>query len=655
MQTNELRDELVKIIEGDVSIDEVDLEKMARDTSLFYVKPRLVVFPKHKDDVQKLVAFVASKKQEGMDISVTGRSAGTCMTGGSLTESIIFDTTRYMNHVTDVTDKEAKSEPGVFYRDFEPHTLEKGWIMPSYPASRELAAIGGIISNNSGGEKTLIYGKTEKYVKELEVVYANGETDTLRALNQDELKAKINSGTEGGRIHKEMYDLITSNYDKIMGAKPTVSKNSSGYYLWNVYNKETNMFDLSKLVVGSQGTGGEKTLIYGKTEKYVKELEVVYANGETDTLRALNQDELKAKINSGTEGGRIHKEMYDLITSNYDKIMGAKPTVSKNSSGYYLWNVYNKETNMFDLSKLVVGSQGTLAMVTRATITGIVPKTHRRMLVLFIPSTVHLGEIIPALLKHEPETMESYDDNTFKIAVKFFKDIALRMGGNMITLGFQFLPEFWMVLTGGVPKIVLMAEFAGGSDEEVARQVDQAYEDMKQFGLPMKKTTSDQESKKYWTFRRESFALLRSRLKGMRTAPTIDDIVVHPKDLPEFLPKLAVIFSKYNDLIYTVAGHMGDANFHIIPLIDVHKPGIIDTLHKLMDEVYTLVIEYKGSISAEHNDGLLRTPYLPKMFNQDTIALFEKTKEIFDKQGIFNPKKKVHGSMEYSFSKVDTK
>lgn len=550
MQTNELRDELVKIIEGDVSIDDVDLEKVSRDTSLFYVKPRIVVFPKHKDDVQKLVAFVAKKKQEGVDISLTARAAGTCMTGGPLSESIVFDATRYMNHVTDVTDKEAKSEPGVFYRDFEPKTLEKGWIMPSYPASRELSAIGGIVSNNSGGEKTLIYGKTERYVKELEVVYANGETDTLRALNQDELQAKINSGTEGGRIHKEMYDLIEANYDKIMSAKPTVSKNSSGYYLWNVYNKETKIFDLSKLVVGSQGT---------------------------------------------------------------------------------------------------------LAMVTRATITGIVPKTHRRMLVLFIPSTVHLGEIIPELLKHEPETMESYDDNTFKIAIKFFKDIALRMGGNMISLGVQFLPEFWMVLTGGVPKIVLMAEFAGNSDEDVSLQVDKAYEDMKKFNLPMKKTSSDQESKKYWTFRRESFALLRKRLQGMRTAPTIDDIVVHPKDLPEFLPKLATIFSKYNDLIYTVAGHMGDANFHIIPLIDIHKPGIVDTLHKLMDEVYTLVIEYKGSISAEHNDGLLRTPYLPKMFNEETIGFFEKTKDIFDKQGIFNPKKKVHGSMEYSFSKVDTK
>lgn len=548
MQTTELREDLAKLLEGDVSIDDADLEKVSRDTSIFYVKPRIVVFPKHKEDIQKLVSYVAAKKQGGEDISLTARAAGTCMTGGPLNESIVFDTTKYMNHVSDVTDKEAKSEPGVYYRDFEPHTLEKGWIMPSYPASRELSAIGGIVSNNSGGEKTLIYGKTERYVKELEVVYANGETDTLRALNEHELKEKIEKGGEGGRIHKEMYDLITSNYDGIMNAKPTVTKNSSGYYLWNVYNRESNIFDLSKLVVGSQGT---------------------------------------------------------------------------------------------------------LAMVTRATITGIVPKTHRRMLVLFIPSTVHLGEIIPVLLKHQPETMESYDDHTFKIAIKFFKDIALRMGGNMFTLGLQFLPEFWMALTGGVPKIVLMAEFAGDSEEEVGRQITEAYEELKQFDLPMKKTTSDQESKKYWTFRRESFNLLRKRLQGMRTAPSIDDICVHPKDLPEFLPKLEAIFLKYPELIYTIAGHMGDANFHIIPLIDIHKEGIIESIHKLMDEVYTLVLEYKGSISAEHNDGLLRTPYLPKMFNEETMKLFEKTKEIFDKNRIFNPHKKVHGSMEYSFSKVD--
>lgn len=552
MKTEELRDEIKKIIEGDVSIEEADIEHYARDTSLFYVRPRLVVFPKHKDDVQKLVKFVAEKKGQGEDISLTARAAGTCMTGGPLTESIVFDATRYMNHMEEVTDSYALTEPGVFYRDFEPRTLEKGWIMPSYPASREMAAMGGIICNNSGGEKTLVYGKAENFVKDIDVVYANGETDKLRALNREELDAKMKEDTEGGRIHREMYKLIDENYDKIKQAKPTVSKNSAGYLLWNVYNKETGVFDMPKLITGSQGT---------------------------------------------------------------------------------------------------------LAMMTRATITGVVPKKHRRMLVVFIPSTAHLGEIVPELLKHEPETMESYDDHTFKMAIRFFKDIAMRMGGTFFSLGISFLPEFWMVLTGGVPKIILMAEFAGDSEAEVAAQRDKAYEDLKRFNLHMRKTSSDQESKKYWTFRRESFALLRKRLQGLRTAPVIDDICVHPRDLPEFLPKLETLFAqpKYSSLIYTVAGHMGDANFHIVPLVDIHQEGIVDVLHQLMDEVYGLVVEYKGSITAEHNDGLLRTPYLSKMYSQDILSLFEKTKDIFDPKGIFNPHKKVRGDMQYSFSKIDKK
>lgn len=544
--------DLQKIIVGDVSVTEEDREKVARDTSLFYCKPEIVVYPKSYQDISSLLVYVSEKKKNGVCLSVAMRAAGTCMTGGSLSDSIVVDTTRYMNHVSGVTEFSATAEPGVLYRDFEKETLKEGWIMPSYPASRELAAIGGIVSNNSGGEKTLTYGKTEKYVQSLDVVYANGERDMLHAFSFDELNNKM---------------------------------------------KE-------------QG-----------------------------------------------EGGRIHRDMYSLITENYDTIMKARPTVSKNSSGYYLWNVYNKETGIFDLSKIVVGSQGTLACVSSVTFTGIKPKTHSRMIVMFVPSTVHLGEIVVKMLAHKPETLESYDDHTFKIAIKFFKDIALRMGGDMFTLGLQFLPEFWMAVTGGVPKIILMAEFTGDSEEEVEAQVENAYNDMKSFGFPIKRTKSESESKKYWTFRRESFNLLRSKLRGFRTAPTIDDLVIHPTDLPEFLPKLDVIFKKeiYKDLVYTVAGHMGDANFHIIPLIDIHQEGIVPVLHQLMDEVYALVFEYKGSMSGEHNDGLLRTSYLPMMYSGEIITLFEKTKAIFDPQGILNPGKKVHGDKDFAWSHIDTK
>jgi hypothetical protein len=175
----------------------------------------------------------------------------------------------------------------------------------------------------------------------------------------------------------------------------------------------------------------------------------VYANGKRDILHAFEGVDLEMKLKEDSEGGRIHREMFTLINDNYDAIMAAKPTVSKNSSGYYLWNVYNKKAGVFDLSKLIVGSQGTLAAVSSATFTGVTPKIHSQMLVMFVPSTVHLGEIVVKMLNHKPESLESYDDHTFKIAMKFFKDIALRMGGNMITLGLQFLPEFWMVLRGG--------------------------------------------------------------------------------------------------------------------------------------------------------------------------------------------------------------
>lgn len=543
-----LAEVLKEKISGDVSILDNDREKVSRDTSLFYIKPEIVVYPKNKEDIKSVISIISNKKNEIKGLSVAFRAAGTCMTGGPLSKSVVVDTTKYMNNIFEVTEDYAITEPGVFYRDFEKETLKKGWIMPSYPASRELAAIGGIISNNSGGEKTLTYGKTEKYVKSLEVVYANGEEGILKPLSKSELD--------------------------------------------NICNLDT-------------------------------------------------------------ENARIHREMYKLIEENYKTIMKAKPTVSKNSSGYYLWNVYDKEKGIFDLSKLVVGSQGTLAAVSSATINGVKPKNHSRMLIMFVPSTTHLGEIIPRILSHKPETLESYDDHTFKIALRFFKDIAIRMGGNMFTLGIQFIPEFWMALTGGVPKIILMAEFTGDTELDVERQINNAYKDMKSFNLPIKMTHSARESKKYWTFRRESFNLLRSKLHGYRTAPTIDDIVVHPKDLPEFLPKLEDIFKKYPELIYTVAGHMGDANFHIIPLVNIHDKEIPDILKSLMNEVYELVFKYNGSMSAEHNDGLLRTPYINKMFTNEIVQLFEQTKNIFDQKNILNPGKKVFGDFNYSWDHLD--
>ena len=112
------------------------------------------------------------------------------MSGGAINDSVVIDFTRYMNKVEDVQEFSARTQPGVFYRDFEKATLAKGGLLPSFPASRELAAMGGLVANNSGGEKSLEYGKTEDYVEKLGVVLSDGQSYELKALNKKELEAK---------------------------------------------------------------------------------------------------------------------------------------------------------------------------------------------------------------------------------------------------------------------------------------------------------------------------------------------------------------------------------------------------------------------------------------------------------------------------------
>lgn len=139
--------------------------------------------------------------------------------------------------------------------------------------------------------------------------------------------------------------------------------------------------------------------------------------------------------------------------------------------------------------------------------------------------------------------------------------------------------------------------------------------------------------------------------KNSKASSFIDDIIVRPEYLPEFLPKLNALITPYKDqMVYTVTGHIGDGNFHIIPLMDLSKEEVRAVIPELMEKVFKLVFEYKGSISAEHNDGLIRGPYLPEMYGEKVYQLFKEVKQIFDPKNIFNPHKKVDATLKYSLA-----
>jgi FAD/FMN-containing dehydrogenase len=147
--------------------------------------------------------------------------------------------------------------------------------------------------------------------------------------------------------------------------------------------------------------------------------------------------------------------------------------------------------------------------------------------------------------------------------------------------------------------------------------------------------------------RRYSFQILRSSVKDKHTAPFIDDLVVSPEHLPEFLPKLRKIIKKYK-LFATIAGHMGDGNFHIIPLMNIELESERHKILPAMKEVNNLVLKYSGSLSGEHNDGLVRGPWLPQMYSPEVMKLFREVKDIFDPDNIFNPHKKTDAKWDYT-------
>jgi FAD/FMN-containing dehydrogenase len=227
---------------------------------------------------------------------------------------------------------------------------------------------------------------------------------------------------------------------------------------------------------------------------------------------------------------------------------------------------------------------------------------------------------------------------------------------NFFKLAFAFWPEALMVFTGGIPKIIALIELTDDNEKFLASRLLELRKELKGEKFKVRIINNPAEAEKYWTMRRESFSLLRSKIKDKQTAPFIDDFIVLPEKLGEFLPQLYSILDPYKEkMIYTLAGHIGDGNFHIIPLVNLDDEEVKRSIPKLMELVYNLVLKFGGSITAEHNDGLVRSPYLEKMYGKEVYGMFETIKQIFDSENIFNPGKKVRSSLQYALNHIKSK
>jgi FAD/FMN-containing dehydrogenase len=537
---------LQKLLKGEITTDPIVRNSLSRDASVYELVPEAVISPLDSTDIEKIVRFVLKNKISHPALAITPRSAGTCMSGGSIGTSLLLDMTTHFNTIGGLDGTLLHTQPGVYMRDIDPLLLEHNLHLGCVPASRAINTIGGMVGNNSGGERSLQYGNTERWVRQLKVVFGDGNEYIVKPLNRKQLEQLL----------------------------------------------------------------------------------------KKDTYEA-----------------HLYRSVYELIENHYDIIKNARPHVNKNSMGYNLWSVWDRDTGIFDMTRLISGSQGTLGVITDITMEAVPKAPHSGLLLVYLPTIKNLGDVIATVMHHEPATFEGFDNITFNLGIKYFNTFRKQLGTKEWLRQQSILLKSVAKFKGHIPSMFLMIEFDGQTKGEVLEKISILHDDLQSFRLKMDIEADEASSAPFWKIRRAALSLLQNQVHGRYASPFIDDMAVPPRYLPEFVPQLRKVIRKYK-LPATIQGHFGDGNFHVIPLMDIAGTKDQAKLEPVMRELIPIVLKYGGTMAGEHNDGMIRGPWLPAVFGQEMYQVFKQTKEIFDPQYIFNPHKKTDASWDYSMSHI---
>ena len=249
MDRNTLEMALQKAIQGEVRFDAVSRMLYRTDASIYEMEPLGLVVPKDEADV---VAAVKIAAEQGA--AVLPRGGGTSLAGQSVGAAVHLDFSKYMNRILEFSPDErwARVQPGLVLDELNAYLQPYGLIFAPDVSTSSRANIGGMIGNNSCGAHSMIYGKTIDHVLELKVVLADGSQAVLGPLDDEECERRAGLDGLEGRIYREIRRIVCEREAQIRAGFPEVMRRVSGYNLDEFIDGAP--FDLSKLVVGSEGT-----------------------------------------------------------------------------------------------------------------------------------------------------------------------------------------------------------------------------------------------------------------------------------------------------------------------------------------------------------------------------------------------------------------
>ena len=384
-------------------------------------------------------------------------------------------------------------------------------------------------------------------------------------------------------------------------------------------------------------SAGSHSLIYGKTIDHVMSLDLVLSNADEITASPISLTELAAKQQGDSLEANIYRELCRICDENADEIRKRYPRILRRVAGYnldeFVPNAGSKEVtpyrrdgcdaeHPFSLSKILVGSEGTLATTVEATVNLVPVPKMTALCVVHFETLVASMEAMQPILACEPTAVELID-----------KTILDMTRGSL---------EFSRVTTfiQGEPAALLAVEFYGESAAELHAQLDRLEKTLKSagFGYAFVRCFTAEEKARVWETRKAGLGLLMGMKGDAKPVGFVEDAAVPIENLPEYVRRFEEIVAAH-DTTAAYYAHASVGLLHNRPIVNLKSEADIQKMHSIAREVRDLLLELDGAMSGEHGDGLVRSEWLESMFGAQIYHALREVKNTFDPGGIMNPGK----------------
>ena len=374
----------------------------------------------------------------------------------------------------------------------------------------------------------------------------------------------------------------------------------------------------------ANNSSGARSVLYGKTIDHVLAQDVVLSDGSEARFEPLDPSAVDAICRRETLEAACYREVLRLARDHASEIAARYPKVLRRVGGYNL-DAFVDPSRPVDMTRLVVGSEGTLAAILEAKVNLVPLPAAKAVMAIQFEDLLEALEATPAILEHRPSAVEVMDrfilDNTKQNAA---------------------LERLRRTFIDGDPGALLCVEFYADRPEDLPPRLDALERDLKarRFGYRYHRATDLAAQGRIWSLREAALGLSMAMKDDAKSLSFVEDTAVSPARLRDYIERFLGIVARHG----TTAGvyaHASVGCLHVRPVVNLKTDAGIRTFESIASEIADLVLEFGGALSGEHGDGLIRSPFMEKMFGPVLYGAFQQVKRTFDPDGIFNPGKIV--------------